>query len=311
MKKDTIFKLFIFALISLGFVFVVIYYSNALPKSDYTRFEDWFSHTFNSKESSKEVIEKTFPVVPNGILYIESDGSDIEIETWDKNEVYVYIEKHGDKKRLDNYKVTFSATPQKVEIYGKNEQNFWNWGNFSVHFKIKVPKKFLPDISTSGGDIKIRDLEGDILCHTSGGNIKINRTIGQLKAKTSGGDIVLNELTGPIDINTSGGNLKLYYINGEINGETSGGNIELEMVGENKGVSLRTSGGNIHVFLPENTKAYLDCSTSGGGVNLNVPGGFSGNIEDEDIRGSLNGGGKEIRLRTSGGNIKISSKEKE
>jgi hypothetical protein len=310
MKKDVFLKLFVFILISVGFICTVIYYSSALPKSEYNRFEDWFSNTFHSKGSSSDTLEKTFPVILNGTLFIQSDGSDIEIETWDKNEVYVYVEKHGDKKRMDNYKVTFSATPQRVEIYGKNEQNLWNWGDFSVRFKIKCPKKFLPDVSTSGGDIRIRDLEGNIICHTSGGNIKINQVTGDLNANTSGGDIVVNELSGQVDIKTSGGNLKLLSIDGEIRGETSGGNIELEMKGENKGVFLRTSGGNIHANFLENTKAELDCSTSGGSVDLNTSksSSFSGKIEDEEIRGSLNGGGKEIKLRTSGGNIKINQK---
>jgi hypothetical protein len=310
MKKDVFLKLFVFILISAGFICTVIYYSNALPKSEYNRFEDWFSNTFHSKGAASDTIEKVFPVTLNGTLFIQSDGSNIEIETWDKDEVYVYIEKHGDKKRMDNYKITFSATPQRVEIYGKNEQNLWNWGDFSVLFKIKCPKKFLPDVSTSGGDIKIRDLEGNVICHTSGGNIKINQVIGDLSANTSGGDIIINELTGQVDIKTSGGNLKLLSIDGEIRGETSGGNIELELKGENKGVSLRTSGGNIHAYIFENTKADLDCSTSGGSIDLNTPNNFSfsGKIEDEEIRGSVNGGGKEIRLKTSGGNIKISQK---
>jgi hypothetical protein len=311
MKKNLYVKLSLFFIICGSFVVFLIFYANALPKNGSDDFRGWFHFNFkhHSRYSPTDTIAKSFSVVQGGVLYIDADGANIDVDTWDNNEVRVFIEKSGDEERIQNYKVTFSATPNRVEVYAKNERNIWNWDNFTVNITVKVPRNFHPELYTSGGNISIYNLDGNIGCRTSGGDIKTENTKGIIKANTSGGEIKIYQALGNINIETSGGNLKLKSIDGMVFGSTSGGDIEMELTGENKGVILKTSGGNIKTYIPANTKANLDCSTSGGSVKLKVPGGFSGSMEDSEINGTLNGGGNEFKLRTSGGNITITTKD--
>jgi hypothetical protein len=310
MKRKTTVGILSFVVISIAFITLIICYSNALPNAENNGWDDFFSHNFKYKDILKDTSEKSFPVGLNGVLYMETDGADIKIETWDKNEVYIYIEKRGDKERIENYRIAYSATPGRVEIYGKSERHFWNWGNFSITFTIKVPKQFNPEIRTSGGDIAIKDITGKILTKTSGGDIQINNCVGENNVITSGGDITISKITGDLKANTSGGGIKLREITGKIDAETSGGDIEAEVIGENKGIYLHTSGGDIDIYVSSEIKGDINCSTSGGSVSMNVPGIFSGETKDNKINGTLNGGGNEIKARTSGGDIKISSRER-
>jgi hypothetical protein len=294
MKKNLLIKLTSFVIISVGFIFIVIYYSNALPKSHGYKYDSEDHNYCNSKAeynsfNHEDIIEKTFPVNLNGMLYIKSDVASIKIETWDKNEVNVIVEKKGDEDRMNQYKVSFSNTPDRIEIYCDRETEIWNWGDFSVTIKIKIPKNFNNDINNSAGDIRVYDCNGNI------------------KIRTSAGNIVLKEIKGEVDIESSAGNIDMKSIAGMVKASTSAGNIELSLAEENNGVDIETSAGNIHVHVLDNTKANLHCSASLGNVSLSVKNGFSGEIDHNDVDGTLNGGGKSIKLHTSIGNVSISS----
>jgi hypothetical protein len=70
---------------------------------------------------------------------------------------------------------------------------------------------------------------------------------------------------------------------------------------------METSAGNIHVYISDSTKANLRCSAGLGNVSMSIKKGFSGDIDHNDVDGTLNGGGKEIKLHTSIGNVSLSS----
>jgi hypothetical protein len=291
MKKNAIIKLSAFLVISIGFIFLIIFYSNALPYIERNKSGSITMYHNGSVSDSEGIIEKTFKVEPDGILKVETDIAQIHINSWDKNEVKVIVRKEGNEDRFKNYNVTFSSTPQKVEVYGKYDKDFWNWGRFSVHFEITVPKSFNLDLDNSAGDIKVRETKGKVKINSSAGNIILSDVIGDVNIDNSAGYIELNSVDGKIRASTSAGNIKAYSIN------------------ENKGIDLETSAGNIQLYVTETTKADLFASTSIGNVDIHVNNAFTGDIDGNDINGKLNGGGEKIKLNTSIGNISISLKK--
>jgi hypothetical protein len=54
-------------------------------------------------------------------------------------------------------------------------------------------------------------------------------------------------------------------------------------------------------------KASIDAHASGGGVNSDVPVTIQGKVESDSLRGDMNGGGPLLRLRSSGGGVRISA----
>jgi hypothetical protein len=49
----------------------------------------------------------------------------------------------------------------------------------------------------------------------------------------------------------------------------------------------------------------IDATASGGSVNSEVPVTVQGKIERGSLRGDMNGGGPTLRLRSSGGGVRI------
>ena len=71
------------------------------------------------------------------------------------------------------------------------------------------------------------------------------------------------------------------------------------------GGKLETSGGSIHVEFPENEGVDLKAQTSGGRITIDKAFAVSGRVEQSEVEAELNGGGAELSLETSGGNIRV------
>lgn len=161
------------------------------------------------------------------------------------------------------------------------------------------------DGDTSGGAIRVTDCEGAINIHTSGGGIEATGGSGTLHGDTSGGGITVKDFHGPARIETSGGGLVIDNVAGAIDGSTSGGSIEANLLSPISGVRLETSGGGVTVRIPASAAFDLDAETSGGGVHSDLPVTIVGKTEHDRLRGAVNGGGKLVRLRSSGGGIHV------
>ncbi|MGZ8899808.1 MAG: DUF4097 family beta strand repeat-containing protein [Limisphaerales bacterium] len=214
--------------------------------------------------------------------------------------------------------------------------------NLQVEYIITIPSGFDVDLRTAGGNIDLDELSGDVQLHTSGGHITMGSITGPIKAQTSGGNVTLNDGKGDVDLHTSGGHLKIGSIDGDLVAKTSGGNITLDQIkgatdastsggninlrsaqgpvkartsGGNVSAhlleqptvdcSLRTSGGHIKVTLAERLALDVNARTSGGRITSDFPGQM--NKQRSKLTAQVNGGGPELVLDTSGGNIDIRS----
>jgi DUF4097 and DUF4098 domain-containing protein YvlB len=265
--------------------------------------------------------EKTYQISPGKELKLEGSSGDITVTTWDKPEVYVKI--LGNERAKQKIEFYFDSNNDRVEIIAKNK-SFWNSGSgIKMQFEIKIPSSFNPDLYTSGGDIRIAGVKGNVSVKTSGGDvsakyingqlkvstsggdIKLEDTKGKTSAETSGGDITANEFNGTLHVSTSGGDIKLDGENADIDASTSGGSIELRYSGENKGINLDTSGGDISVYLPSDFNAAAYLSSSGGDVNCELPANNVKTISSSKFEANINNGGKQLVAKTSGGSVDV------
>ena len=208
-------------------------------------------------------------------------------------------------------------------------------------YTLRVPKKFETALRTDGGAIQVSDISGNLKAHTSGGRMSFARLEGTLEGDTSGGFIEVEDCRGPIQIKTSGGHIKVSRGNGVLSAHTSGGKIEVrnfvgdtevqtsggglelekisgKLVGETSGggirasisapingdIKLETSAGNIDLSIPPNAGLNIDANTSVGEVVSRLPIEAT-DVHRQHLRGTLNGGGKSVRLGTLAGNITI------
>ena len=283
-------------------------------------------------------VEKTFAVQPGGLLTASTQGGDIKIQTGDITEVRITArqniransEAEADEILRDltlKLEQTGNDVVAEAKIEAKKSGFFGNWSNrVSVDFTITVPKTYNLKLATSGGDIAVADLNGDVRARTSGGDLHFERIAGNVDGATSGGDVFLKEGTaraklstsggdivveragGPTEVSTSGGDITLRSVAELMSASTSGGDIKAVVTGPiTKDTVLSTSGGDVSVTLPKTASFRLDASTSGGdvdavGLTITIEKGGKGK---RSLVGAVNGGGPLLKLRSSGGDIAV------
>lgn len=192
------------------------------------------------------------------------------------------------------------------------------------------------EVKTSGGEIRVDKVGGNLVARTSGGNIDVSDCAGIAELHTSGGDIDISNMGSSVEAHTSGGDIRGKNIDGPVGGRTSGGDIDLRDV--RGGVDASTAAGDVEVeiTLKDFKKDHrIHLETASGSIKLTLPpkipasisaeirdaGGrwkrydiysdFPLSIESEDggrairRKGDINGGGDEIVLETSNGDIYI------
>jgi hypothetical protein len=224
-----------------------------------------------------------------------------------------------------------------------NEFAEWLYGE-RTHLDIRVPHKTAASISTSGGAIHVSALGGPVRLHTSGGSMQVDDVEGDVKAKTSGGSIrmmhVRGDLTGDtsggsidvgdvkgaVRVDTSGGSIRIADVGGDVHANTSGGGVIVRGAGgrveahssggsvtvgfapgNGSGGALSSSGGSVHAKLDPAVAISIEAKSSGGGMRSELSVTTSGYFSSRSLQGELNGGGPLLRLRSSGGDVRISA----
>lgn len=154
------------------------------------------------------------------------------------------------------------------------------------------------NLATSGGNIEANNSTGTMRLSTSGGNVRLKSLNGDIKASTSGGNVKGEDVSGELSAHTSGGNIVMNNLASSIDASTSGGSIDVEVSKLGKYITLHNSGGSINLVLPKDKGLDLDLSASR--IKAGTLNNFSGKIEDDEIKGTLNAGGIPVKMRTSG-----------
>jgi hypothetical protein len=285
-------------------------------------------------------ISRQFDVQPGELAVLATQGGDITVTTGSSDQVsivarLVFPRADNDAEAdeiMDNLELSFAQTDEGVAVTSKRLKQvsgWWGWNKsnpVSVHLHATIPAHYHVDAKTSGGDIEVSNLTGAVVARTSGGDIEVGHidgsvdlntsggdievvhATGRVKAHTSGGNVRIDEATGPVHASTSGGNVRIGRVVGELRATTSGGDIYARIEGPlSEDALLSTSGGNVTAVVDEAVAFDLDARTSGGqvkaqGITIRID---DGGVGKSRLSGAVNGGGPTLKLRTSGGGIRV------
>lgn len=269
-------------------------------------------------------LHRSFNVAPGGTLTLDADVGDIQVSPG-AGGVSIDVFRRG--RAAQDLEVSFDQQGNDVNVTARYQHGsrWFNWsGDLDARFVVTVPSRYNVRLNTSGGDIRVGDLQGEVRCKTSGGTIRTGNIGGPIDARTSGGDISVDGVTARADLHTSGGSIDVRHVGGDLYARTSGGGITIEEAlgavdAQTSGGSIRarlaqqprgdsrlsTSGGGITLSVAANVAVDLDAHTSGGDVESDLPVLMVGRQNDSSLEGKINGGGPRLVLRSSGGGIRL------
>lgn len=269
--------------------------------------QDKSGQPYLTKSLDKEGITK---------IQVETSGGNISVFGVDGDarlEVYVLtnngrassLSREELQSKLEaDYDLKIGVSNNQLTAIARPRSRNGNWGrnSLNISFRVYAPKSVASKLTTSGGNIVLKDLAtGDQDFTTSGGNLSIENTGGELTGTTSGGNISVLHAKNNIGLSTSGGNIKAEDCEGTMKLVTSGGSLYLNQLKGN--IHATTSGGSVH---GEQINGELSAHTSGGNVDLaNISGSLETSTSGGNIRVAMAALGKYIKISNSGGNIDL------
>lgn len=235
----------------------------------------------------RDTFDRTWKVGAGGALYLSNENGSVEIESWDREEVRVQaritLEAGSSKsarEAMERFEIATSRDGDEITITSRKPRGqdgllAWLSGSqieVDVNYRIRVPRHLDVEIETVNGSIQADSLSGVVALDSVNGRISVKDSRGAVSADT---------------------------VNGSIS-------VELLDVAASEKMTFGTTNGGITLSLPADVRADLDAATTNGSISSDLP-LTSDSISKSRIRGTLNGGGVPIRMRTVNGSIRISS----
>ena len=162
-------------------------------------------------------------------------------------------------------------------------------------------------LDTSSGKIKVNALEAaDAKIAVSSGNVQLGTAIADtLEIKLSTGDLEIDTLdSNRTEINTTGETV-IKSGRGKMLIDGSSGDVNLALSALDAPVNIDVSSGNITITLPEGSAFDVQLDTSSGRIRSEFPVLGDLTADNDELKGTVNGGGIPVTVKTSSGDIKL------
>ncbi len=260
--------------------------------------------------------ERQFKVDGRPELNLTTFDGAIEVVSWDRPDVQVVIERRaGNKDQADAIKVGVDQAGNRITVEAKQPprgegvvQVGWHLSK-SVRLVASVPRQTDVIARTSDGAIAVRRIEGRVELRTSDGSIEANDVSGPIVAHTSDGSMELRDIRGDVEVESGDGAITVVGTLATLRARTSDGHITVRADTGSKMTEdwdISTGDGSVDVDVPADFSAEFDVHTSDGSVqadNLNIV--TTGPISKDSLRGTLGSGGRNFRIRTSDGSVRL------
>lgn len=179
------------------------------------------------------------------------------------------------------------------------------------------------DVNAGSGDVHISNIGSTVRAETGSGDMKLENVKGEVRAKTGSGSIRATEIAGGFEGDTGSGHIELQQsAPGSVRLKTGSGGIEArgvrgslearagsgEITAEGDprgGWIVHTGSGSVRLRLDADAAFDLSARTSSGSISMSRPVTVQGMISRKEIHGRVRGGGPQVEVQTSSGNIEI------
>lgn len=246
--------------------------------------------TAASAATLHETVDKTLEVGQSAVLSLENTNGHVTITGWDQPRIRIVADKTIERAGRDEAKSALAQLKVDIQQHGntvsirtespeRHTSGFWdlllgNWSSASVRYEISVPRSMKVGVDNTNGAVEVSGVQGTFKLETTNGHIQLTRC------------------GGAIDL------------------ETTNGRIEADLVAVDPQANNRieTTNGRIEITVPATIRAEVDAATTNGSVNSDLP-ITTRTFGRSELRGSVNGGGALLKLRTTNGSIHIAASQ--
>ena len=279
-------------------------------------------------DSQSQIVreEKRFTVSGVADLRLTTFDGSIRVQSWDKPDIVVEIEKRGStRESVDALQVVSEQTGSTIELEVKRprEETFRGIGfhrSASARLIVSVPRRLNLRARSGDGSITVDGVSGTLDVRTGDGSVTARDVSGDLKLSTGDGSITVDGAEGKLDLNTGDGGVNVAGKLGIVRVHTGDGSVVFRAetgTVPTEGWEITTGDGSVTVYLPREFSAELDAYTGDGGIRNDLDDASLERDERTDsstrrreagrrsFRGRLGQGGHELRIRSGDGPIRL------
>lgn len=184
----------------------------------------------------------------------------------------------------------------------------------AVQVEVETPPSLTLNARTADGILSASGLTGDLTFQSSDGNQELADLSGDLKLSSSDGHLQLRNARGILNAQTSDGNLSVNGSFTSLQLHSTDGSIHVELAKDSSlsaSSRIETADGSIYLRVPKAFTAEFEINASDGKIVSNLPLAVhdetAGTRSRHTIHGTLNGGGALLTIRTSNGNVRLTT----
>jgi hypothetical protein len=139
------------------------------------------------------------------------------------------------------------------------------FGNCGLDATLTVPPRTALDLSGSGGDMRLGDIQSAVTLNSGGGDVSMSGA-GPATVTTGGGDLSASDASGVLDFHTGGGDVDGSGLRSpSVNVGSGGGDVSLAFTRVPANIQVGSSGGDITIVLPPGATQYSITVVTDGG----------------------------------------------
>ena len=267
------------------------------------------------KVKHEEKFEKTESLARDGKVEIRNVSGDVEVKTWDRDEVKIDALKTSKASSMEKAKE--NASKVKIEVTRENgvlkvgtiypKPSIKNL-NVSVDYKVMIPSQAVIKAKSVSGDVSLENIGGKAAAGTTSGDVSVvgarnganaETVSGDVKVidvengvycKTASGNIDAKNITGNADLNCVSGDVTAENIRGDVEADTVSGSVKLLDISNADVVKGKTMSGNTIYYGDISSNGRYSLEAHSGKVEMTIPSNsafdltascFSGNIKTE------------------------------
>jgi hypothetical protein len=217
-----------------------------------------------------EVINRNGEIEASSAKGDEARAESIRRGNEDDRELFVEVVEYPDGVTICAVHAR-DMTPGRCHRGGVSSESLgWHEHRAKINFDVQVPRGVRFQAMTTNGNVLCRDLNSVVEAATTNGNVEVSTSEWTSARTTNGG------------VRVSMGNAKW---DGEL--------------------EVKTTNGNVDVSLPASAEFKVNAGTTNGKIHTDFPITVQGSLSSKDLSGTVGGGGRELKVVTTNGTIKL------
>jgi DUF4097 and DUF4098 domain-containing protein YvlB len=258
--------------------------------------------------------DKQFAVTGKPHLELSTFDGSIEIRSSQRRDVAVTIEKQAySKHAADRIEIHTEQTGDHIVVNVRlpRAEHVLGFANgASAKLIVSVPASADVQARSGDGSIDIAHVTGAIDLRSGDGSIVGRQIGGDVKAHTGDGSIELEQLDGALDVDTGDGSVKVSGKLTSVRARSGSGTVTVRAAVGSSAMGdwdIKTGAGSVLLEVPEGFSGELDAHTGDGSIRMHdlTLSNVTGQLNKGTVRGRLGDGGHAVRVRTGDGSITL------